>query len=421
MKILFLCHRIPYPPDKGDKIRAYNMLAHLAKKHFVHLAAFVDDPADMAHEAALRDMIRGELALVPLSRAARPARMAHAFATGRPLTTSYFASRRMESWISNLFRTHYIDRIFLFSSAMAPFVPGRFDLARVVLDMVDVDSDKWRQYAAATRGPKAWVYRREARTLFALERKAAGAFGATLFVSPYEAGTFADMAPETRARVHSVANGVDLARYSPMDSHPSPFPTGELPVVMVGTMNYRPNAEGAVWFAEQVLPIVRTVLPTARFYAVGAKPTARLRARRDGVVVTGKVDDVRPYLAHAAAVVAPLKLARGVQNKVLEGMAMQKPVVATGPASRGLEVTAGVDLFVKDEPHLFAEAVIAAVTGPDRARIAANGRRRVEQDYDWERNLAEIDRLLEREPRRTARGPSAGRNASAVPLKENAE
>jgi polysaccharide biosynthesis protein PslH len=421
MNILFLCHRIPYPPDKGEKIRAYHILAHLAKKHVVHLAAFVDDPADMAHAAKLRELVRGECLLVPLSRTAVLARMALAFAAGRPLTTSYFAGKRMDRWISDLFKSYYIDRAFLFSSATAPLLTGRFDPARVILDMVDVDSDKWRQYAASTRGPKAWVFRREAKTLFALERKAAATFGATLFVSPFEATTFADMAPETRARVHSVANGVDLQRYSPMESYPSPFSTGELPIVMVGTMDYRPNVEGAIWFAENVLPIVRAVLPAARFYAVGAKPAAKLKTRREGVVVTGRVDDVRPYVAHAAAVVAPLKLARGVQNKVLEGMAMQKPVVATSPASRGLSVSAGVDLFVEDEPYRFAEAVIAAATGPERARIAESGRRRVERDYDWERNLAELDRLLERKVRLETRSAASGWNTSRLPAEENAE
>lgn len=421
MNILFLCHRIPFPPDKGEKIRAYNILAHLAKKHTVHLAAFVDDPADMAHEAALREIVNGELLLVPLRRSAQAFRMARAFVSGRPLTTSYFAGRRMRRWISGMFRTYYIDRTFLFSSAMVPFVPARFDPARVVLDMVDVDSDKWAQYAAAARGPKAWLYRREARTLFDLERRAAARFGATLFVSPYEVKTFAGLAPETRPRLFSVANGIDLTRYSPLDSYSSPFPTGEMPIVMVGTMDYRPNVEGALWFAENVLPKVRAALPAARFYAVGARPAAALRARRKGMVVTGRVEDTRPYVAHAAAVVAPLRLARGVQNKVLEGMAMQKPVVATVPASRGLDVTAGTDLFVEDDPHHFAEAVIAAATGPDRARIAAGGRRRVETDYDWERNLETLDRILEREPRLVARGGAGQWSAGRQPLEEGAE
>jgi glycosyltransferase involved in cell wall biosynthesis len=168
------------------------------------------------------------------------------------------------------------------------------------------------------------------------------------------------------------------------------------------------------------LPLIRAKLPGAKFFIVGAKPTAELLTPREGVAVTGRVDDVRPYVAHACVVVAPLRLARGVQNKVLEGLAMRKPVVATLAASRGLGVVAGVDLWVEDEPQRFAEAVIAAATGPDRDRIAENGRRRVERDYDWAANLSTLDRLLEYEPRGDARGTAAGWSRRQV-LGEGAE
>lgn len=417
MNILFLCHRIPYPPDKGEKIRAYHMLAHLAGKHTVHLAAFVDDPADMAHAETLRGIAKGECLFVPLNRATVTARMALAMLTGKPLTTSYFAGQVMQEWIGSMLKR--IDRAVVFSSAMAPFLMGRrgFDLASAVLDMVDVDSDKWQQYAAVERGPKAWIYAREAHTLLKLERQAAAAFGATLLVSPFEARTMAELAPESRARIHSMANGIDLERNNPALSFDNPFPADVQPLVMVGTMDYRPNVEGALWFTEEILPRIQAKLPEARFYVVGAKPGAELLKPRPGVVVTGRVDDVRPYVSHAAAVVAPLRLARGVQNKVLEGMAMRKPVVASTPASRGLEVVAGQDLWVEDEPDAFARAVIAAATGPDRERIAENGRHRVERDYAWRETLSVLDRLLEAEPASAAGAPSWNRE----PLREGAQ
>ncbi len=423
MNILFLAHRIPYPPDKGEKIRAYHMLARLAQKHVVHLAAFVDDSADMAHANALRRLVGGECLLVPISRAQALGRMVLAWFSGRPLTTSYFASPVLDQWLDALLKRHPIDRAVLFSSAMAPLLLGRqdFDPDRVIIDMVDVDSDKWRQYATVATWPKSWVFGREARTLLQLERRAAAAFGATLFVSPFEAKTFADLAPESKRRVHSVANGIDLQRNSPVHSFSNPFPDDEVPLVMVGTMDYRPNVEGAVWFAEQILPLVRAKLPKARFYAVGAKPTAELKVPREATVVTGRVEDVRPYLAHAAAVVAPLRLARGVQNKVLEGMAMQKPVVATIPASRGLDVIPGHDLWVEDEPERFADAVIAAATGPDRDRIAVNGRQRVERDYDWANTLGALDRLVEREPRADASAQIGYWNKEPLSLGEGAQ
>jgi sugar transferase (PEP-CTERM/EpsH1 system associated) len=394
MNILFLCHRIPYPPDKGEKIRAFHILRHLAARHTVHLAAFVDDPADRVHAEALRVHVNGEMLLLPLSPVVAKLRMGLALASGTPLTTSYFASVVLDRWIGDVLKRHAIDRAVLFSSAMAPFLLRRrdFDPAKVVLDMVDVDSDKWRQYATTVRPPLKWIYAREAETLLRLERRAACSFGATLLVSPFEVQSFERYVPEARGRVRSVANGVALP---PPVATASPYRDSELPLVMVGTMDYWPNVEGALWFADQVLPLVRKALPQVRFYIVGAKPAAALLTPREGVTVTGKVDDVRPYVAHAAAVVAPLRLARGVQNKVLEGLAHQKPVVASRAASRGLDAVPGRDLWMAEEPDAFAEAVIAAATGPDRERMAANGRALVEREYDWTVTLGALDRILE--------------------------
>nr|WP_243846223.1 TIGR03087 family PEP-CTERM/XrtA system glycosyltransferase [Rhizomicrobium palustre] len=389
---MFLCHRIPYPPDKGEKIRAFHILRHLSKCHRVHLGAFVDDASDLQHEAALRRYVKGECCLVPLNKMVSGARMLGALVAGAPLTTSYFASTRLRRWVNHMLPR--VDRVVVFSSAMAPFVMGRIAPDRALLDMVDVDSDKWRQYANAVRGPKAWLYGREARTLLTLERDAAVHFSATLLVSPFEADTFRAFAPESRRHIFSMANGVDLERYSPKQSFPAPYGGDEIPLAMVGTMDYRPNVEGALWFAEQIFPLIRRTLPKAKFYIVGAKPAPELLKPREGVVVTGRVEDVRPYIAHASSVVAPLRLARGVQNKVLEGLALQKPVVATTPASRGLSVIAGRDLWVADSAAEFAEAVIAAATGPDRARIASNGRHLVERHYSWDTNLALLDELL---------------------------
>jgi sugar transferase (PEP-CTERM/EpsH1 system associated) len=397
MNVLFLCHRIPYPPDKGEKIRAFHILKHLAARHTVHLAAFVDDAADLAHAEALRKYVTGEMLLVPLSRTVTRARMALALLTGTPLTTSYFASGKLDRWIGDVLKRRAVDRTVLFSSAMAPFLLKRRDVdpAKVVLDMVDVDSDKWRQYAGTASLPMKWVYAREAKTLLDLERRAAAAFGATLLVSPFEARTFADLAPQARGRIHSVANGVDL---TPAPPSASPYAADEIPLAMVGTMDYWPNVEGAVWFADEVLPRVRKVLPRAHFYIVGAKPAPALQKPRDGVTVTGRVPEVGPYVAHAAAVVAPLRLARGVQNKVLEGLAHQRPVVATVAATRGLDVVPGRDLWVVDDPQAFADAVIAAATGPDRDRVAANGRAVVEREYDWDTTLGVLDRILDGVP-----------------------
>jgi sugar transferase (PEP-CTERM/EpsH1 system associated) len=419
MNILFLCHRIPFPPDKGEKIRAYHMLAHLAKEHTVHLGAFVDDPADMRHAETLRQVIGGECLLLPLGAIAR-VKMAVAFARGAPLSVSYFASGRLARWVDQILRRHNIDRAIVFSTAIAPYLLARrdFDPAHVIFDMVDVDSDKWRQYADAAEGLRAWIYRREMRTLLALERKAAFAFGATLLVSRHETETFRELAPEACGRLYSVPNGVDLEFFRPDGVYPNPFGANEMPIVMTGTMDYRPNTEGAIWFAQSVLPLIRAARPEARFYVVGARPSASVKSlAASNVVITGKVDDVRPYLAHAGVVVAPLKLSRGLQNKVLEGMAMSRPVIATSPAVQALNVSSGKELCIADDPASFAQTVIGALGEP--AAIAANGRRYVEQNHDWTRNLAALDRLLDAGPRvRTSRAPVDG---PVLPLARAAE
>jgi sugar transferase (PEP-CTERM/EpsH1 system associated) len=295
---------------------------------------------------------------------------------------------------------------------MVPYLLAQrdFDPACVIFDMVDVDSDKWRQYSVAQDPLRGWIYRREARTLFKIEREAASTFGTTLLVSPYETETFARLAPETRLRLMSISNGVDLDFFTPRAAYPCPFDANETPVVMTGTMDYWPNVEGAIWFAQSVLPLIRSVRPEVSFYAVGARPAARLRSlAAPNIVVTGKVDDVRPYLAHAAAVVAPLKLARGLQNKVIEGMAMSRPVVATSPSVQALSAISGKELWVADEPADFAKAVLAALEDTDV--IAANGRRFVEENHEWTYNLAALDLLLETKPRATT-----GHHSVDVPL-----
>lgn len=419
MNILFLSHRIPFPPNKGDKIRSYHMLAHLAKEHTVHLGAFVDDPADMRYAGTLRDIIGGECLLVPLGAAARM-KMARAFTRGAPVSASYFASGTLGRWVNRILQMHDIDRAIVFSTAMAPYLLARrdFDPKRVIFDMVDVDSDKWRQYAGAAAGLRAWIYRREMRTLLALERRAASSFGATLLVSPHETETFARVAPECTERLYSVVNGVDLKFFASNGAYPNPFRANEIAIVMTGMMDYWPNAEGAIWFARSVLPLIRAARPEARFYVVGARPSAGVRSlAAPDVVITGKVDDVRPYLAHAGAVVAPLKLARGLQNKVLEGMAMARPVVSSSAAAQALDVSSGEELWIADEPDAFAQTVIGALEAP--SEVAAKARRYVEHNHDWNRNLVALDRLLMAGPRGTTSGVPVGR--PAVPLARAAQ
>ena len=224
MEFLFLSHRIPYPPNKGDKIRSHALLKHLAKRGRVHLACFVDDPADMQHTDTVRRLAGGECLFVPLNRMTKCLRAAKGLFTRQPITIAAFSSNAIRNWLSALAKNHPIDRVVVFSSAMASYVldSPTLDCSRAVFDLVDVDSDKWRQYAAASSGLSRWIFRREASMLLRFEREAARRFAATTLVSPFEATSFAAMAPESTSRIFPLSNGVNLEYFSP-GAHRNPL------------------------------------------------------------------------------------------------------------------------------------------------------------------------------------------------------
>lgn len=394
-KILFLCHRLPYPPNKGDKIRSHALLRHLANRGEVSLGCFIDEKEDLQYLEIVRTLARGACHFERLSPLVKMRRSLLALLTGEAITAACFGSAGLRNWVDRMVRDTAFDDVVIFGSAMAPYMlRSRFPKHRVMFDMVDVDSDKWSQYAAGSHGLMGWVFRREARVLERLERDAAAAFGTTLLVSPFEAETFRQIAPSSAAKIASLTNGVDLM--APASGGTSPFPTGQPTIVMTGRMDYRPNYEGAQWFAAQIMPLILKTLPNAKVYFVGACPPRSLQAvAGPHVVVTGSVPDIKPYIQFAAAVVAPLRIARGVQNKVLEAMAMARPVIATREATRSLAVENGNQLLIANDPAHFAEAVLAALKAPGQSQVAANGRRYVEQHHDWRQLLRDFDFQLD--------------------------
>ena len=383
MNLLYLAHRIPFPPNKGDKIRSNALLQHLAARHRVFLGCFVDDDADFQYRPAVEAIVAGSC-LLPLPKRTKLTRAAGGLLSGQSFTASVYGSRALQRWVDRVLAEQAIDAAIVFSSSMAPYLMGRGIAKATLFDMVDVDSDKWRQYAKTATPGLAQLYAREAYKLLALERAAASAFALTYLVSPYEADSFAALAPGARARIRALSNGVDLDFFRP-GGFPTPFPAGVTPIVMTGRMDYWPNVDGATWFAQTVMPLLKAKIANAHFYVVGAGAAKSLGALAGAdVTVTGEVADMRPYIAHAAAAVAPLRIARGVQNKVLEAMAMAKPTVATTAASRALNVQSGEHLYIADEPQAFAEAVAMAALDAGRDRIAANGRDYVAQNHEWD-------------------------------------
>jgi len=395
-RVLFLSHRIPYPPNKGDKIRSWHFLRHFADAHDVSLASFVDDPDDMRHAGVLEEVC-AECYLEPIARSALQLRNLVGVASGQPITVSHYRSARMRDKVAALL-ARKPDVVFAFSGAMAQYLPEAASGRLRIVDFADVDSDKWAQYARQCSPAVAWIYRREARTLLRQERAAAGHADATLFVSEVEADLFRGMAPESAAKVHAIRNGVDAEFFSADRTLPSPFDPAARPLVFTGMMDYWANVDGAKWFAEHVFPRIRRAVPAAEFWVVGASPTPAVQglSGRPGVRVTGRVPDVRPYLRHAAVVVAPLRIARGVQNKILEAMAMGRAVVTTHSAAEGVD-GAAVDreLVAATEEQAFADAVVQLLQRPEEAEtMGAHARARVLRDYDWTANLAQLDALI---------------------------
>lgn len=392
--LLFLVHRIPFPPNKGDKVRSFHLLEFLASRYRIHLGTFVDDPADLEHVARLREYcasVHVELLRPALARI----RSLAGLWSGEPMTLRYYQDAAMAAWARKTVHDEKIRKAVVFSAAMAQYAPRTPEL-RVVVDFVDVDSAKWTQYAESRLWPLSTIFGREGRQLLAFERSVARSADASVFVTPAEADLFRTLTPECTLRVHYAQNGVDTAYFSPAHELTSPFAPGEEAIVFTGTMDYWPNVDAVCWFVQESLPIVLAEHPRACFYIVGMQPSPVVcaLARPGQVVVTGRVSDVRPYLKHARVVVAPLRVARGIQNKVLEAMAMGRPVVASGAAAKALSAVPGVDCAVAEGAQDLARQTIALMDVERGKAIGISARARVLSDYDWSKNLMPFDALL---------------------------
>jgi sugar transferase (PEP-CTERM/EpsH1 system associated) len=386
--ILFLAHRIPFPPDRGDKIRSWNLIKHLSGLARVHLACFADDAADAAHLGALRDALGGRLgeAHVEVRGRSKVLAGALALAEGRPVSLSLFDSPRLRRFVETMLAKPSVATLFAYSGQMAQFVPDGVR-QRFVMDFGDVDSAKFTQYAEEGSGPMRWVNRREGEKLFAFERATAERADLCTFVSEAEAALFRSSTGLDNIR--ALSNGIDVDHFDSKADFPRlhfDAPT----ILFTGQMDYAPNVEAVAWFAREVLPLV----PGARFAIAGRNPTATVRALAgERVVVTGAVPDMRSWLSAADVVVAPLRLARGIQNKVLEAMAMARPVVASPAAFEGIEAQPGRHLLVADGAAAMAEAVRVVLAEP--GAMGAEAREHLARHYRWSARLAPLAEMVD--------------------------
>ena len=405
--LLYLVHRLPYPPNKGDKVRSYHLLKHLARQHRVYLGTFVDDPADEAYIHTVRQLCQDTHVARLTPRTAR-LRSLSGLLTHQALGLGYYRNTGLQSWVNQTLADQKIDAIVVFSSVMAQYVDDMSDGngPPILIDFVDVDSAKWTQYAANHKWPMSWLYGREGERLLAYERGVAALARHSFFVTENETALFRKMAPECANRVTPMSNGVDADYFSPDPARVSPFvlagageqlQPAEIPLVFTGAMDYWPNMDAVIWFVSEIFPALRQTWPQTRFYIVGRSPPPSVLAlASDSVVVTGTVPDVRPYLQHATVVVAPLRVARGIQNKILEAMAMARPVVATQSCVEAIDAHTGLELFSAGDANDFVAKIDALLKAPTlAASVGQSGRQRVVNSYSWAAHLAGIDRYLD--------------------------
>jgi sugar transferase (PEP-CTERM/EpsH1 system associated) len=356
MRILFLAHRLPYPPTKGDKIRSYWELRHLSARHEVDLFCFYDDSADEKFLQPAREFctnLYGE----KLSWTRSRVQSLQALLRGRAFTPAYFFSRTMSSKVRDAVRTRSYDLIFVFSSSMIQYVPSGTSIP-TILDMIDVDSDKWAQYGQESRSSVPWLWKIEARRLAEIERRAVEEFSATLVCTDAEAAVL--QRNGASANVLVLENEFNTDYFDPEKVElPEEIAAWQPYIIFTGTMDYLPNVDAVTFFCREVFPRVKKAAPNLHFVIAGRNPVRSVRRldKDPAIHVTGSTPDIRPYLKGALAAVAPLRIARGVQNKILEALAMGVPVAASRKAAAALPEQIAAHLIIEDDPERLADAL----------------------------------------------------------------
>jgi len=357
MRILYIAHRVPYPPNKGDKIRAFWQLRQLSREHAVDLFCFCDDPEDEKHAHDLErycDRLYVERKSLIWSRV----RALYGLLRGQPFSVGFFYSRQLAQRISSALSSLCYDRIVVFSSSMAQYVEGVATIPKV-LDLVDVDSDKWRQYADHSSWPLSWLWRRESQLLAMYEARLVKSFSVAVVCTDAEAQLLRKTAHEGEIEV--LQNFVDVDRFDPgLGSIPDSIRGLQPYIIFSGSMDYRPNVDAVLFFYREVFPLIRREVPEVRLVIAGRNPDRSVAALsvNPAVNVTGSVADMRPYLWGAAAAVVPLRIARGVQNKILEALAAGIPVVSTTAAAMALSQEMRSLLAIADTPEDISAWVI---------------------------------------------------------------
>ncbi|ALO36467.1 glycosyl transferase family 1 [Colwellia sp. MT41] len=392
--LLYLCHRIPFPPNKGDKIRSFNILKKLSEHYDIHLGCFIDDAFDKQYVGTLAKYCASVFYLDQHKTIAKIKGLT-GFLTNKAITLPYYFDKRMQQWSNRTLAEHKIRKVFVYSSSMAQYVQSKsgglgdeYNSLERVIDFVDVDSDKWRQYAEKKSGIAKWFFNREYKLLAREENAICAQFTHSLFVSADEAKLFRDNQPQAQqTKVHGVLNGVDVKFFDPGADFSKESLVPDVPFIsFTGAMDYWANIDAVLWFVEQVWPLILAKQPDAVFCIVGGNPSREVSAlaNNKGIVVTGRVHDVRPFIEQAQCVVAPLQIARGIQNKVLEAMSLNKAIVVTTMAMVGINAEQSTGVIITDDSNTYAQACLALLSEPPKA---LTNREWILAHFTWQQTL----------------------------------
>ena len=396
MKILFLAHRIPYPPNKGDKIRSFNELKYLSEKNTIYLGTILEEKSERQYIPFLEPYCK-EIYTVCFNKKIN---LIKRFLTENPFTVSNFYDNSLQSYVDKIIAEKDIDFIICFSSSMAEYVfrnplfkAGKLSKIKLIIDYIDLDSDKWLQYSKYTKFPLRQIYLEEKKRLFAYEIKINQAFDYSIFVSERETKIFKKLYPKAR-NIIVIPNGIDFEYFTPPKKK---LPNRQPSLVFTGVMDYFANIDGVKWFCKNILPKIKVQIPDIRFYIVGMKPTKAVRklSKLEGVIVTGFIDDIRQYYWMADVCVIPLRIARGLQNKLLEAMATGNAVVATSNAKNGIVCRENLDLLIADDEEGFCQCVISILQDAEKkGKLGMNAEINIRKNYSWQHNLSKFDSLL---------------------------
>ncbi len=400
--LVFLCQRLPFPPNKGERITSFNLLRYLTRHYRVFVGTFVDDPADMAGVDILRRMVEGlhvDVIRKPWAYLLALPR----WLKGEPVSFALFRSRSLDHWLDDIEAKHPPVAVVTHSSNISAYAVEKFRRDGVrepkrIMHFSDVDSEKFAAYARRAQGLAKWFYAIETKRVRREERRLAAKADAVAFVSDEEAELFKSVHNGHMVRVFTLPNGVDTETFDPKQYPEAPFQGRGAAFMFTGAMDYLPNIDAVKWFAAWVFPGIQEIIPHAQFIIVGSNPSSEVKrlAAVQGITVTGRVESVAAYLAHAQVAVAPLRIARGIQNKVLEAMAMALPVVVSKGALTGISAESGKHLICSDTPAQWINECVALIHHPQRGKeIGLAARARVLDIYTWDAQFAKLERLLQ--------------------------